>query len=72
MRNWKKIIGAAVIGFFAFAPPGTMITIFLFFVWLLGDARLVGVSGVIIAIMSVAVFLWRRRAIKRNQETKSQ
>jgi glucose uptake protein GlcU len=70
MRNVKKIIGAAVIGFFAFAPPGTMIAIFLFFVWLVGDARIVGVSAVIIAVIGIIIFLWRRRLPKKNQETK--
>jgi glucose uptake protein GlcU len=70
MRNVKKIIGAAVIGFFAFAPPGTMIAIFLFFVWLLGDVRLVGAIALIIAVIGVIIFLWRRRTVKNKQETK--
>ena len=70
MRNWRKIISAAVIGFFAFAPPGTMIAIFLFFVWLVGDVRLVIAIAVIIAVIGVIIFLRRRRNLKRKQETK--
>jgi len=70
MRNLKKIIVAAFLGFLAFAPPGTLIAIFLFLAWLFGDARIVAGGLLIIAMIGIGGFIWRRRNSKRKQEEK--
>lgn len=70
MRNLKKIIVAAFLGFLAFAPPGTLIAIFLFLAWLFGDARIVAGGLAVIAIIGIGGFIWRRRNSKRKQAEK--
>jgi nitrate reductase gamma subunit len=68
MRRFKKIIVAVILGFLAFAPPGTLIAIFLFLAWLFGDARIVAGGLVVFAIIGISGFIWRRRNTKRKQE----
>lgn len=75
MRNFKKIIGAGILGFLAFAPPGTMIAIFLFLVWLFGNAWLVAGSFIIVAIIGIIWLIRRKKQIaapniENNQQPK--
>lgn len=70
MRYLKKIIVAAFLGFLAFAPPGTLIAIFLFLAWLFGDARIVAGGLVVVAMIGIGGFIRRRRTARRKQAEK--
>ena len=70
MRSFKKIIVAMFLGFLAFAPPGTLIAIFLFLAWLFGDARIVAGGLVVAAVIGIGGFIWRRKAAKRKPDEK--
>jgi hypothetical protein len=57
MKNLKKILSVLILGFFAFAPPGTLIIIGIFLLGLLGRAWFIFgvITGVILLIVYVFV-----------------
>jgi hypothetical protein len=65
--NLAKWGTAALVGFLAFAPPGTMIVIGLFLLWLLQDHWMVAVPIIVLlALLSAFAFVRYRRG--RNTE----
>lgn len=62
MRDKKKIAVAALVAFLAFAPPGTLIAIFLFLAWLFGDEWWAVGFLVAAAIAGAVVAICRRKS----------
>jgi hypothetical protein len=64
MKHLKKIIVAAVVGFLAFAPPGTLIFIALLLLSLLGKTWFaVGAAATLIAV-TIYTVVYRERLLK--------
>jgi hypothetical protein len=62
-KHLKKIFAAGILGFIAFAPPGTMIVAGIFALGLLGETRFF--LGLIAAMILLAVygFVFRKRIL---------
>ena len=66
MKHLKKIFAALVLGFFAFAPPGTLIFIGVLLLSLLGKTWfIVGIALGSVALAAYA-FVYRERLLKTN------
>jgi hypothetical protein len=65
MKRIKKALLVLLAGFFAFAPPGTLIFLFILAVGVFRNRPYV-VAGILAAACAVAVWLiWRRRSARR-------
>lgn len=66
MRHAKKIFTALILGFFAFAPPGTLIVIGIFALGFLGKSWFV--IGIIAGSLFLAVygFIYKDKLAKNN------
>ena len=66
MKHLKKILAAALFGFLAFAPPGTLIFIALLILsWLGKTWFIVGIAAGLIAL-AVYGFIYREKLLKIN------
>ena len=65
MKRLKKALLVLLAGFFAFAPPGTLIFLFILAVGIFRNRPFV-VCGILAAAVAVALWLvWRRRSARR-------
>jgi membrane protein implicated in regulation of membrane protease activity len=66
MKHLKKIFAALVLGFFAFAPPGTLIFIGVLLLSLLGKTWFM--VGVFLGSVALAVyaFIYREKLLKTD------
>ena len=66
MKHLKKIFVAAVLGFLAFAPPGTLIFIGVLILSFLGRTWFIVAMSVGLILLAVYGFIYRERLLKNS------
>ena len=69
MKRLKRILLVAGAGFLAFAPPGTMIFIFLLLLGVIGNVRIVASLGCLV-VVGLGWVAYRKRLLKRSSAEK--
>lgn len=62
----KRLAVVLLAGFFAFAPPGTLIFLFLLLLALVKDVRIIIGSALVLLALVVALFILRRRRARQH------
>ncbi|MBC7911324.1 MAG: hypothetical protein H7Y30_12530 [Pyrinomonadaceae bacterium] len=70
MRSPKRIAVLLITGFFAFAPPGTLIFGFMIILGIVGNVWLVAGGALGLVVIGVTWLMIRRRAGKRTNAEK--